>query len=183
MVEWSMFVTPVCFLDSLPSYSSKNEKNNLRHTHTAHTSFYQVTSQKKKLVGTTDGSLNCWSMLRRNLVRCYLSTILDTVSSIHQMCYLQSLRSCIGLQCINRCCAFSSLFTVASRFVSFAVVFNLGHGVLVSFEMQLWDCASVIMCCLIPCFAFSDNDRILYWLSNLLLFQLLFHYMVPLCVQ
>lgn len=48
-----------------------------------------------------------------------------------------------------------------------------------SFEKQLWNCASVIVCCLIPCVPVADNDRIFYWPWKWILFQ---HLCLCLCV-
>lgn len=43
-----------------------------------------------------------------------------------------------------------------------------------SFEKQIWNCASIIVCCLIPCVTAVDNDRIFIGSKNEFYFSLQF---------
>lgn len=86
-----------------------------------------------------------------------LSLCLINKQEIPVCCYLQSLCSCIGLQCINRCCASIHVY-FQGAYLSHLQWFFI-QGIESRFPFL---CASVILCCLILRFTFSDNDRILY---------------------
>lgn len=139
----------------------------------------------------------CLRKLKRKLIKCQspnktrqsegsivLQVILESkFALIFKPDIPTSLLNCIGFFLLSSCSSTSVYIQSTVASLIRLTVFNFGHRICLSFEMQLWTHASFISCNLILCFTFSDNGWILYWRPKLLLPQLLFHYMALACVQ